>query len=110
MEGFWYPNGTLQTHKVRSLSRTYPEAVQGVLNSFSFDPTTGLFTMAYVAKASIAAPTQIFVALEFLYPLGFNVTIAPSSAATWRSSTTLQNRIEVMAVQDGPVTVTIVAK
>ena len=53
---------TLKQPKADVLIRTYPQAVAGTPESFSFDATTGTFTMTYAADPSTTSgPTVIFV-------------------------------------------------
>ena len=101
-ESFYFFNGTLQAVKVKTLARTYAEAVQGALSSTSFDMKSGDFSLVYTADISIQAPTQIYVS-SFYYPTGYNVTITPPSAATWKRSPTSPHRILVNAAKVGQI-------
>lgn len=42
-----------------SLDRPYPQAVAGTIESFSFDPETGRFTLLWNENPSIASPTEV---------------------------------------------------
>ncbi|MGH9045454.1 MAG: cellulase family glycosylhydrolase [Acidimicrobiales bacterium] len=54
-----------------ALSRTYPEAISGVPEQISFDPTTGAFLLRYMAARHVRAPTIVFVASALHYPHGY---------------------------------------
>jgi len=43
-EGFYNRDGTLQTKKVKSLSRSYIQAAQGDIKEMKFDTDTGIFS------------------------------------------------------------------
>eukprot|EP00455_Lapot_gusevi_P045671 TRINITY_DN587_c0_g1_i1.p1 TRINITY_DN587_c0_g1~~TRINITY_DN587_c0_g1_i1.p1 ORF type:complete len:456 (+),score=137.01 TRINITY_DN587_c0_g1_i1:32-1369(+) len=80
LEGFFDNQGQLQAKKIKALSRTYAQAVQGVPISMSFNTTTSQFQLVFAAKPSIAAPTEIYLNEDFYYPRGFNVLIVPVDA------------------------------
>jgi len=108
-EGFYY-NGSLETAKVRALSRTYPQAIAGSPTSFSFNPVTYDFELQYnISNAT--APTEIFLNEAFFYSKGFTVTITPNNAATFaHPSTNLITIIVNQGVADGtPIIVQIQA-
>ena len=55
-------DGSVCEHKIRILSRTYPQAVAGSLDSYHFDPVTARFTLKYgllPAAATAAATTAV---------------------------------------------------
>ena len=53
------------------LSRTYPQAIAGLPKSISFDPSSGVFHLAYIPDDAVRAPTAIFVLTEVHYPNGY---------------------------------------
>jgi endoglycosylceramidase len=60
-EGFYNKDGSLQTLKVKALSRTYAQATQGKIVSQTFDSKTGDYTLKFTLDTSNipSAPTQI---------------------------------------------------
>ncbi len=56
------------------LSRTYPQAIDGVPSAYSFDPGSGAFSLTYQRPATSSAPTVIFVARTH-YPNGYCATV-----------------------------------
>lgn len=58
-EGFYNQDGSVQTVKVKALSRTYAQATQGTILSQSFDSKTADYTLKYTLDSTISAPTQI---------------------------------------------------
>merc|ERR1719399_2780053 len=68
-ESFYLKNGTLDTAKVRALSRTYAQAIAGVPSTHLFEPVTAKFTLVYDIMDSDPIPdTIVFLNLEFHYP------------------------------------------
>ena len=49
-EGFWNQDGSLQTYKVKALSRSYMQYTQGVLSTMKFDTETADFTAEFTLK------------------------------------------------------------
>ena len=90
-EGLWFENGTLNTDKVKMLSRTYAQvgklqvqqmmgiiqhkyqAVAGVYDHQEFDPDTSDFQLVYHANIDIQQPTIIFLNEKLYYPNGYNI-------------------------------------
>ena len=69
-EGLVSSDGSLRS-TAAILSRTYPQAIAGRPTSVSFDPTTGVFHLAYVPDHAVRALTAIFVPTEVHYPNGY---------------------------------------
>lgn len=86
-EGLWYANGTLQDGKVRALTRTYFQATQGIVESFSF--VNGTFVGSYVLDSSIPAGTQIYMNIPVYYAEGFSIEVSRSGAKITHSSNSL---------------------
>ena len=63
-EGFYNFDGTLQTIKVKALSRTYAMKTQGVLKEMLFDKDSGDFTMQFAVNTNSKAPTEIARGLD----------------------------------------------
>jgi endoglycosylceramidase len=68
------PDGQLKA-TAAALARAYPEAVAGTPKSMAFDPTTGAFTLSYVAEPRITAPTLV-AAPALAYPNGYCPTVS----------------------------------
>ncbi len=66
-------NGRLRA-TARVLSQTYPLAVAGTPLSMSFVPSSGTFHLRYRPKASVRAPTVLFVPTQIHYPKGYCLT------------------------------------
>ena len=58
--GFYFADGTVQTKKVRALSRPYVKAAQGRLNRLKVDDDWG-FTAEISVDVSVQAPTVVHV-------------------------------------------------
>ena len=69
-EGFYNVDGTLQTSKVKALTRTYLPATQGVLKSVGFDVTSGLFNATFTVDTSITSPSLAYYSFDLWYPNG----------------------------------------
>src|SRR4051812_5169943 len=54
-ESLWFPNGTLDTGKVKILSRTYAQAIAGVPTQQSFDVENGNYALTYTIN-----PVSVF--------------------------------------------------
>lgn len=105
-ESFYFKNGTLQERKVKALSRTYAQAIQGTMQGTSFNVDTGAFSLIYQADVGVLAPTEVFVS-PFYYSNGYNVTISPPQAASWKQGP--KSRISITAIQNVVVKVLILA-
>eukprot|EP00499_Haloplacidia_sp_CaronLabIsolate_P008816 CAMPEP_0196780524 /NCGR_PEP_ID=MMETSP1104-20130614/7941_1 /TAXON_ID=33652 /ORGANISM="Cafeteria sp., Strain Caron Lab Isolate" /LENGTH=527 /DNA_ID=CAMNT_0042150735 /DNA_START=6 /DNA_END=1589 /DNA_ORIENTATION=- len=79
-ETLYNEDGSLQLVKLKALSRPYAPAVAAQPGSVTsaFDTATGVYTLAYTINPAVTAPTDIFLASQFHYPNGANITIAPS--------------------------------
>lgn len=75
-QGGWSPlNGDrTETAIAQHLIRTYPKAVAGKINTFSFDVVSKEFEMSFISNATIAKPTEIFIPDRF-YPSGWNLSV-----------------------------------
>ena len=58
-EGFYNMDGTVQTKKIKALSRTYAQATQGTILSQVFDSKTADYTLKFKLDTFANAPTQI---------------------------------------------------
>lgn len=70
-QGFYDPDGTLQSRKVEALSRSYALATAGLIERLNFDDTTGTFVLEYTYVPS--GNTVIYLSQDYHYPNGFNV-------------------------------------
>jgi endoglycosylceramidase len=80
--GPWDANGTINWGIVKTLSRTYAQAVAGTVNQMVFDPNTPLFTLSYLVKKSCTKPTEIYFNEDLYYPLGYTCTVYPENSAS----------------------------
>ncbi len=67
-------------------ARTYPKAVAGRTNFFTYNTTTMVARLSYLMEPAISttdAPTIIFVSEKWVYVKGFQVTLEPPDIATW---------------------------
>jgi len=97
-ESFYDSDGNLETDKVKTLSRSYAQAIAGIPIIMSFDPETSNFILTYQINPSIEGPTEIYINEDFYYSNGFGVSITPSNAATWKR--TKKNHVEVYATKE----------
>ena len=67
----------------KSLVRPYARAVAGSIARNVYDAATRQYVLTYRINPAIGAPTEIFVPVTLHYTTGFNITVAPASAATW---------------------------
>jgi endoglycosylceramidase len=80
-EGFYNDSdGTLQTGKVKALSRSYVKAAQGTTKSMKFDTETGNFEAIVELDLSIEKPTLVHAHQDSTvdyswYPHGINVNV-----------------------------------
>ncbi|KAJ5067604.1 cellulase [Anaeramoeba ignava] len=92
-ESFYFPNGTLKTGKVKTLSRTYAQAIQGIPMMMNFDPITSKFQFKFQFNSSIPLQTEIYLNEEYYYPNGFSVNISPNGVQ-WTHPE--ENKIEII--------------
>lgn len=57
------------------LARPYPRAVAGQPISYSFDRTSGVFTLQFESRAKVSGSTEIHLAAERYYPDGYELQI-----------------------------------
>jgi hypothetical protein len=122
-ESLYNEDGSVVAHKLRILSRTYPQAVAGTITSYHFDPITGAFTMNWGLLSDVpdatgqSATTEIYFNRELYYPHGAHVTITDDATGTANTQTQLHcthasNIASVIqttgAVQGNNVTVRII--
>jgi hypothetical protein len=86
--------------KLGQLVRTYPQATAGRNLAYSYDTTSGLFTMSFTSDPSITAPTRIFVS-PLTAPHGYTVT---TSAGTVTKN---GSYVDLNGTGSGTVNVTI---
>ncbi|KAI9475855.1 MAG: putative cellulase [Benjaminiella poitrasii] len=78
-EHLYDPSGKPYAELARHYSRAYPTAVAGIPKSFGFNATDSSFSLTYVTKKSITAPTEIILPVP-TYPNGYNLSISPNSS------------------------------
>merc|ERR1711871_1166165 len=93
-EAFYDRNGDLETLKVKTLSRTYAQAIAGVPVHMAFNSKTGQFDLEYKPNLNITKHTEIYMNSPLYYPHGYNVDLTPSRC--WYTSYT-ESKLEVRA-------------
>lgn len=91
-ETLYNGDGTINEHKLRILSRTYPQAVAGTIQSYNFDIHSANFTLKFTPKSALpegdrfSASSIIYFNRELYYQHGVHVSITslppPSSSAS----------------------------
>ena len=77
-EGVYNHDGSLQTFKVKALSRSYMQKTQGVPTKMKFDTQTSDFSFSFVVNTDINAPSVGFFSETFFYENGLNYTLTTS--------------------------------
>lgn len=88
-ESLYDENGEVVEHKLKVLSRTYPQYIAGSTPEYFFNPVDGVFKLSYTPLASIpsslklrsAAVTQIYYNRELYYPHGAKISITSSDGS-----------------------------
>jgi len=78
-EGVYNHDGTLQTFKVKALSRSYMQRTQGTPTKMHFDPDTSAFTFNYEVNCDIDFPSVGFFSEQFFYESGLTYTLTDSN-------------------------------
>jgi endoglycosylceramidase len=78
-ESMFASDGSAETNKLASLTRTYATAIAGVPTLHRYSTRTGHFALHYNASASIDAPTQVYFYEALHYPNGATFQARPSS-------------------------------
>ncbi|XP_064403689.1 endoglycoceramidase-like [Halichondria panicea] len=116
--GFWNGvNGTLNTDLVKTMSRTYAQAVAGVAMEMKFDPDSLKFSLKYtITDACSSTVTEIYLNEDIHYQMGYTVTLETSDkdggGVMWSSPkhNTVQVQHDPTLPHGSIVTVTIEAK
>lgn len=84
-ESFYFPDGSLQVHKVKALSRTYAQAICGIPIVMKFDSNSALFSLDFTFQGSDCKgqPTVVFFNQDYYYPNGYSVTISPDKSMSY---------------------------
>lgn len=77
-ESLYDETGKLEVAKLRTLSRTYAQAIGGLPTAMSFDPITADFHLEFTATV-VDAPTVIYLNEDLHYQNGFKVTVSPET-------------------------------
>jgi endoglycosylceramidase len=77
-EAFYDRNGDLEGLKVKTLSRTYAQAIAGVPVHMAFNSKTGKFDLEYEPNPNITKNTEIYMNKHLHYPNGYHVDLKPS--------------------------------
>jgi hypothetical protein len=68
----------------KAYARSYPTAVAGRTERFSFNEHDGQFNLEYkIDQALSQHPTEIKVQQRVWYPNGFNVSVSPPGSLEW---------------------------
>ena len=94
-EGLFNKDGSVQTNKVKALTKTYLKATQGQVKSMKFDVETGFFTATYKLDSSITAPTELYFHSKYFYPQGYKLSVINYSRAPEVSQTS-NNTLEIL--------------
>lgn len=105
-EGLYNQDGSLQQNKLKTLSRTYIQAYQGVPISASFDDSTGKFKAVYHVDPSIQGSTDLYFNGALYYPNGYSYTIHNSVGLTYQIETS-DNLLKVTFPEGQKSTTTI---
>merc|ERR1711957_473260 len=76
-ESLYDEDGHLEIAKLKTLSRTYAQAIGGVPSAMEFDPDTAAFRLTFKATV-LEAPTVVYLNQDLHYPNGFHVDVQPS--------------------------------
>eukprot|EP01132_Coremiostelium_polycephalum_P008414 gene8414-10332_t len=110
-ESLYNQDGSLDVAKLKTLSRTYAQAIAGNPQSMVFDPQTASFQLVFNVDTSITQPTIIYLNEDLYYPNGYQAQIT-SGVATIQSPQT--NILYVNPTSSTPngsqITVSIKAK
>jgi endoglycosylceramidase len=75
-ESLYDPEGNLEVEKLRTLSRTYAQAIAGRPELMSFDAQTAAFELRFNATVT-SAPTEIYLNRQLHYPHGHSLRVQP---------------------------------
>jgi hypothetical protein len=81
-ESFYHPDSTLQSNKVKALSRTFAPVIAGQPSAMSFDPASAAFSLLYTTLSIAATVTQLYLPLAFHYPNGYDILVVPAAAVS----------------------------
>mmetsp|Transcript_8442 Transcript_8442/g.23820 ORF Transcript_8442/g.23820 Transcript_8442/m.23820 type:complete len:539 (+) Transcript_8442:241-1857(+) len=84
-ESFYQEDGSLDTSKVRTLSRTYARVIGGVPLQNKFNPVTASYELTY--EPMPGADTEIFLSNAFYYPKGFTMNASPQEGVVFSTDT-----------------------
>lgn len=96
-EGLFNADGSIQEFKIRALTRTFAQAVQGETTYMKFDKDSKLFVIKYTLNASINQPTLIYMNKLQNYPDGYKL-IASHQGFTLNESE--ENIVEILYPED----------
>jgi len=77
-ESLYDDAGKLEVAKLKTLSRTYAQAIAGLPGRMTFDPGTAEFHLDFVATVT-SAPTVIYLNEDLYYPNGYVVEVQSTS-------------------------------
>merc|ERR1719161_1497755 len=92
-EAFYDRNGDLEVLKVKTLSRTYAQAIAGVPVHMAFNSKSGNFDLEYTPNLNMTKNTEIYMNTRLYYPHGYHVDLEPSACwDTYLAGSTLEVR------------------
>eukprot|EP01133_Synstelium_polycarpum_P011500 gene11500-13414_t len=103
-DNFFNPDGTPDMGRVGIFTRTYAQAVAGVVESTLFDAETSRFTITYTPNPDCTLPTEIYLSEAVHYPNGYEVEIIPSTGGSYTNS---HNKLMVTSIGNVKLTVNI---
>jgi len=86
-ESFYTDDGELEINKVRTLSRTYAQAIAGQPISMDFDSVTFRFELTFNINTDIHQPTIVYLNKKLNYPFGQDINISPQDSMIWNATT-----------------------
>lgn len=75
MEGLFYSDGSVQTKKISSLTRTYLQATQGSLQNMNFNTENKLFTAKFHYNSEVESPSIIYYNKRLHYENGYSLDV-----------------------------------
>jgi hypothetical protein len=84
-DGLYTSAGSIDLVKSQAIARTFPLAVAGYGPQYSFDATSGAFSLTYELNPNATAPTTVFMSTGLWYTNGYNISVSsePGKLVTW---------------------------
>ncbi|KYQ99939.1 hypothetical protein DLAC_03906 [Tieghemostelium lacteum] len=78
-ESLYLSDGQLDTVKLKALSRTYAQSIQGIPTLQTFNAISSEFQLAYTINTTIPSPTRIYFNQDLYYSSGYQYYVNDSS-------------------------------